>query len=168
MPKNISDSDRAQCIWALANSFSSAATQLLQNSTGYVNVPTLFLLGHALELHLKAFLASQGMSDKELKRRDIGHDLIACLRACRDRGLFRYVFFSKSQVRQIARVNLYYKRKHLEYFVATEKRFGSIEEFQLIVGHISKTIFNPITEQDFRALSTAESSNQIGRHNSIE
>jgi len=66
------------------------------------------------------------------------------------------VSLSRPQVRQIARVNLYYQEKHLEYFAATAKRFGSIDKFQLIVEQISKAIFNPITEQDFRALANVE------------
>lgn len=87
IPNNFPDSARAQCCWALANSYSSAAVQLLQNPSAQVFVPTLFLLGHALELHFKAFLASQGMPDKQLRSRDIGHNLTACLRKCKERGL---------------------------------------------------------------------------------
>lgn len=146
---NLPNSARAQCCWALANSYLSAATRLLKDPSGQAYMPILFLLGHALELHLKAFLALQGMTDNQLKRPNLRHNLIGCLRECRERGLFRYLSLSLRQVRQIARVNLYYQEKHLEYFTATAKRFGSIDEFQLIVEHVSKANFNPITDALF-------------------
>jgi ribosomal protein S14 len=147
------DFARGQCYWALAGRYLSSAAHLLQIPSGQVYVPTLFLLGHALELYFKAFLASQGMTDKDLKNRVIGHDLIACLRECRDRGLHQYVSLSRTQVRQIARVNFYYKEKHLEYFTGRSKYFGSIEMFKLIVEQISKAVFIPITDPLFRAPS---------------
>ncbi len=76
---NMSNSSKAQCCWALANSYLSAADQLLENSSGQVFVPILYLLGHSLELHFKAFLISQGIPEKKLKSREFGHNLIACL-----------------------------------------------------------------------------------------
>ena len=91
------------------------------------------------------------MQDKELAR-DLGHNLVACFRQCRSRGLCRYLFLERSQVRLIVRVNRYYQEKHLEYFTAINKQFGSIMEFELIVEQVSNAVFNPITEQDFRSL----------------
>ncbi|MBK6862481.1 MAG: hypothetical protein IPG91_02405 [Ideonella sp.] len=85
----------------------------------------MFLLLHALELHLKAFLISQGMSDTQL--RSVGHDLLACLRACKERGLASHVAIAWVDLLQIARLNVYYRRKELEYFVPKAKNFGSVD-----------------------------------------
>lgn len=143
--------EHAQCCWALGNSYCAAATQLLQTGVAGTLIPSLFLVLHAFELHLKSFLYSQGMDDRQL--RAISHDLVACLRACSERNFSKYVALSWRDQMQIARVNRYYKHKELEYFVPRAKSFGSIENLVGVVVQVSKGIFNPITEGTFRSLS---------------
>jgi len=109
----------AQCCWALANSYYAAADRLFEAGGGETFMPSLFLLLHALELHLKAFLFSQGMKDKQL--RAISHDLLGCLRACQERGFSKPVRLSWREQMQIVRINRYYKSKELEYFVPRGK-----------------------------------------------
>ena len=41
--KRLTNSARAQCCWALANNYSFAAAQILENPTNQVYLPTLFL-----------------------------------------------------------------------------------------------------------------------------
>jgi hypothetical protein len=106
---------------------------------------------HAFELYLKAFLFSQGMSDKDLRK--IGHDLVACLRACNQQNFRKHVTLSWTQQAQIARINVYYKEKELEYFVPRAKQFGSIDRLTGTVAQVAKAVFNPITAETFRALS---------------
>ena len=156
MTSCMSDTSKAQCWWALANSYSAAADQLLENPSGQVFVPLIYLLGHSLELNFKAFLISQGAPEKKLKSREFGHDLVACLRECKKQGLCKHLPLTSPQVRQIVKVNRYYQEKHLEYFTATAKRFGSVESFRNIVSQTSRAVFNLITEEDFRALSRNE------------
>lgn len=143
--------EHAQCCWALANSYCAAATQLLQAGVAGTLMPSLFLVLHAFELHLKAFLFSQGMNDRQL--RTINHDLVACLRSCNERNFSKYVVLSWRDQMQIARVNNYYKHKELEYFVPRAKSFGSIENLVGVVAQVSKGVFNPITEYAFRSFS---------------
>lgn len=143
--------EQAQCCWALANSYSAAASRLIAEGSAETFLPSVFLLLHALELHFKAFLFSQGVNDKQLRK--VGHDLLACLRACKERGFALHVELSWLQQMQVARVNVYYKEKELEYFVPQAKRFGSIERLSQTVHQVAKGIFNPITEKSFRALS---------------
>lgn len=147
MPKD----ERAQCCWALANSYHAAASHLLARQTAEIVVPSLFLALHALELHLKAFLVSDGICDKQL--RSIGHDLLACLRECKQRGFARHVALTWVDQMQIARANAYYKTKELEYFEPRAKRIGSLARIAGVVDRVSKGVFNPITESTFRALS---------------
>lgn len=142
--------EQAQCCWALANSYATAAARLFETHTAETFLPSLFLLLHALELHLKAFLISQGMGEKKL--RNIGHDLLACLRACNEHGFARHVTLSWAEQMQIGRINVYYKSKELEYFVPQAKRFCHVERLSETVGRVANGVLNPITEKSFRAL----------------
>ena len=151
-PPNLPNSASAQCYWALANSFASAAEQLLANQSSQALVPILYLLGHSLELHLKAFIIRHGVPEKNL-RNEFGHDLVSSLRQCKRIELCSHLSLSYNQIRQIVRVNHYYQEKQLEYFYATHKHFGSIENFRDIVNQTSQAVFISITDNDFRALS---------------
>lgn len=145
---------QAQSCWALANSYYLAASRLLKDEGRAETLrPTLFLLLHALELHLKAFLFAQGATDKQL--RNLSHDLLKCLSACRERGLLNYVSFTWCEFMLIARVNRYYKCKELEYFVPRAKSFGSVEKLNDVVARLSMSLRDPITEKTFRALAQA-------------
>ncbi|HRQ56408.1 MAG TPA: hypothetical protein PLN31_03260 [Azoarcus taiwanensis] len=106
---------------------------------------------YSAHYHLKSFLISRGLREKEL--RQAGHDLLTCLRLCRQHGLARYVTLSWLQQMQIGRVNVYYKDKELEYFVPRAKRFGNIDRLVETVDQVAKAVFHPITEESFRALS---------------
>jgi HEPN domain len=152
-PSSLPLDEQAQCCWALANSYSAAASHLLQDGGAETFLPCVFLLLHALELHLKAFLISKGVSDKQL--RVLGHDLLACLRACKEQGLGQHIEMSWQQLTQIARANAYYKEKELEYFVPQAKRLGNVERLLKSVEQLAKAVFNPITEKSFRALSAS-------------
>ena len=150
---NLSDTESAQSYWALADGFSTAADQLLSNPPGQkILTPILYLLGHSLELHFKSYLILQGVSEKKLSK-DIGHNLVNCLRLCNQLGLYKHLSLTYSQTRQIVRVNRYYQGKQLEYFYSTAKQFGVIENFRNIVSQTSKAVFSPITEINFRLLS---------------
>lgn len=143
--------EHAQSCWALANSYFAAASRLLEEHVAETFLPSLFLLSHALELHLKSYLLSQGMSDRQL--RSIGHDLLACLRACDEREFATHAALSWVELMQVARVNKYYKEKELEYFVPKAKRFGSVERLAETVDRVARAVANPITANSFNALS---------------
>ncbi len=142
---------QAQSGWALANSYSksSLCLQAAENSA-QTFMPSMFLLVHALELHLKSYLLARGHTSKQL--RAIGHDLTKGLRACFQNDLALHVQFSWQELIQIARINKYYKSKELEYFVPRAKNFGNVERLAEVVDRVSRGIFNPITEGSFRAL----------------
>lgn len=142
---------QAQSTWALGKSFETAALELLRLGKAEVIVPAQYLMLHALELYLKAFLFSQGVCDKAL--RDIGHDLIACLRTCDKYDLAKHLCLPRSAVVQIVRANRYYCDKELEYFAPRAKSFGRIETLADSVAHVGKQLIRPITEDSFRRLS---------------
>jgi hypothetical protein len=142
---------QAECCWALANSYFMAASHLLERQSAETFLPSLFLLMHSLELHLKAFLLSQGIDEKKL--RSIGHDLLACLRTCNEQNFSYYIHLSWVEQLQIVRINAYYRKKELEYFVPQAKRFGDIDRMKKTVDRVGKATFNPVTAESFRALS---------------
>ena len=142
---------QAQSSWALGNSYASAAVQLMHESRTETFLPTLFLFLHALELYLKAFLFSRGVSDSKL--RGVSHDLVACMRECHKHGLSKHVVLSRTAIVQVVRVNRYYFDKELEYFAPRTKRFGSINALAETVTTVANGVLGPITEESFRALS---------------
>lgn len=142
---------RAQSCWALARSYSCAGSRLLELQTPEFFIPTIYLLAHAIELYLKAYLIAQGKSDHQLRK--IGHDLIACIRECNELGVKSHLSLSWLELLQIARVNSYYKAKELEYFASTVKRFGSVAQMAKISRKVERGLFNPITTKSFAAFS---------------
>lgn len=139
----------AQCYWALANSYFLAAEKILGNPSFQVSAPVIYLFGHSLELYFKSFLIFKGLTEKNLRSRDFGHNLIACLKECKKQELCKYLPLSRTQFKQVHKVNRYYKKKELEYFTATNKQFGSIDIFRDLINDISKSIFNIITKENF-------------------
>lgn len=80
----------------------------------YEHYPVVpYLLGHGIELGLKAFLCAQGWSDQML--RGLGHDLSGCLAAANDAGLGSHIVISEPQTEAIASLNELYEKKELEY-----------------------------------------------------
>ena len=49
-------------------------------------VPSLYLIGHSSELALKAYLLQHGLTLRELRYKQYGHDLHACQRKAKELG----------------------------------------------------------------------------------
>lgn len=142
---------QAQSTWALGNSYAAAAHVLIHDGKAETFRPTVFLLLHALELYLKAFLFSRGVSDKELK--GISHNLVACMRACRTHNLSKHVLLPRRAIVQVLRINRYYRDKELEYFAPRAKSFGNLNNLTDTIARVAAVVFEAITEETFRALS---------------
>lgn len=140
---------QSQSTFALGHSYALAAEALVKQAEVYVPQPTILLLLHSLELYLKSFLILQGATEKEL--RNLGHDLVACMRACKRHGLSKHVVLRRADVVQIVRVNRFYSAKELEYFVPRAKRFGSIEQIAYTVGTVAKAILGVVHNESWRA-----------------
>lgn len=72
-----------------------------------------YLLGHALELSLKAFLAAHGRTEGYLHK--VGHDLEAALGFGKELGITRHVLVSTKEELALVALNRVYEAKHLEY-----------------------------------------------------
>jgi hypothetical protein len=85
-------------------------------------VPVMFLVGQAIELALKAFLLSEGISLRSL-RKDYGHELHRLLRKCKELSFQPLLQLSDSEVNVLELLDALYASKQLQYIVTGSKVF---------------------------------------------
>lgn len=93
-----------------------------------ISEPAYFLVGHSIELSLKAFLKGRGTALEELKR-SYGHDLEMLLKEAKRRKLGNEVKLSGKDAKAIHLLNQNYKPKRFEYIVTGHKtgpKYGCI------------------------------------------
>src|SRR5262249_51612731 len=97
-----------------------------------------YLLGHAIELFLKAFLSAESVP--ELRLRDLGHDLTAVLSEAERASLSQHVSLSVGERQIIETLNPFYSTKELEYSTmsAGEGRLVTLHEPKAIQAVASK------------------------------
>jgi hypothetical protein len=106
---------------------------------GSASLPTLLLLSHGIELMLKAYLLSQGISEKQLK--NIGHDLVECLAEADGRGLRLLGKKDRAVVRWL---NEYYNKKEFEYVVTQGlKSFPHVRTVEDILARLLEGLRKP-------------------------
>jgi hypothetical protein len=100
-----------------------------------VSIPVYYLLCHAIELSLKAYLSHVGYSEKELSGRNkqrgiFGHNLLALYDAALKEGLSDG--FSPLDRRLLELITPYFVSKRIEYFyrgVATYPKHSLLGDF---------------------------------------
>ncbi|MDK9558269.1 hypothetical protein QQF73_11615 [Marinobacter sp. M216] len=112
-----------------------AADETIGERPGYeiiAPVPVMYLIGHAIELSLKAFLSSKNISLSDLASKRYGHDLVKCYDKACELGLRDLVAFESGEVEGMRVLNKLYCTKQLNYIVTGEKIFpvfGPIQSF---------------------------------------
>jgi hypothetical protein len=102
--------------WSFAEEYVNAAKAVQKSVGNSISMPAYFLVGHSIELSLKAFLLGRGVPLSELRsRKKYGHDLEKLLQEARRRRLGREVKLSKKEVLSIRLLNYEYNSKLLEY-----------------------------------------------------
>lgn len=104
-------------------------------------VPVMYLIGHSIELSLKAFLLSQGMSENQLRK--LGHDLHKAMRKCRELHFDAALEATAEEVEVLEVLNALYFSKQLNYHESGVKQypmFGYLES-------LSKTLLFGAAEQ---------------------
>ena len=106
----------------VAREYFDAAGQVQQPARSELDVlrqrvcfPAYFLVGHAIELALKAFLLGRGMTVEVLKRRPYQHSLTNILSEARRRKLGQVVKLSKTEVFAVQTLDSCYSAKEFEY-----------------------------------------------------
>lgn len=97
-----------------------------------------YLLCHAVELALKAYLKHKGYALKVLKSQKFGHDLKKLIDELMDKHQF---LFSKDDYIRLCMINDYYCTKQLEYFRTGYKALPDIKEVEGITNLIVQVIF---------------------------
>jgi hypothetical protein len=102
-------------LWRHAKEFADAASLILNRAGSAVSLPTYYLLGHSIELSLKAFLVGRGLKVAKLRSKAFGHDLRACLEEARRLKLGREVKLTPMEVGVIQLLSFDYAAKRFEY-----------------------------------------------------
>ena len=116
-------------LWRFSRDYLNAAIAVKQPAQSVqdklkqeVSIPAYFLVGHAIELALKAFLRAKGMLVEELRSMQYGHNLDALARESRRRKLGAVVKLTRTEFNAVLLLNLSYKPKELEYIVTGARR----------------------------------------------
>ncbi|MAZ86053.1 MAG: hypothetical protein CL693_00195 [Cellvibrionaceae bacterium] len=100
---------------------SLAADDVMGKDPLVAPVPVLYLMGHALELYLKAYLRHNGRSMRNLK--NLGHNLVKCHQRAQELGLDEVVAFSSDELEVLGVLNQLYHTKKLNYIETGAKEF---------------------------------------------
>jgi hypothetical protein len=86
-------------------------------------VSVLYLIGHSMELSLKAFLLHKGVELRRLRSKDLSHKLGKCLEKAKTLGLLDAATFDDDELGAFAVLDELYSTKQLEYIVTGYKSF---------------------------------------------
>ena len=111
-------------------------------SSGYQIVPpipVLYLIGHSIELSLKAFLLSRGLGLKQIK--NLGHNLCDAFCESKEFGLLELVQINTVEEGAFDFLNQLYKTKQFEYIVTGHKIFPTF----VLIESFSVKVFNAVS-----------------------
>jgi len=139
----------AHGLWNYARDFYSAAELINEYEPGELDIPRYYLICHALELGLKAFLNNKGVSIKDLSDQGkFGHDLRALFTKARALGLRKEFRYTSTQWAAIRGLYGYYKSKHFEYPHVGPKRLPAYRMLQSTVDGLLRGISPAIRGRD--------------------
>ena len=130
------DRTNSRGLWRYANEFHEAGIAVV-TVKGRASTPAYYLVCHALELALKAFLRGKGLSIAELSNKKLGHNLSAILKRAELQGLSQYFSVSAGLRECIDLMNPYYSTKGLEYMTTGCKEYP---EFNQLSSEVEKII----------------------------
>ncbi|WP_252270984.1 hypothetical protein [Pseudomonas subflava] len=107
------------------------------------SIPSLYLIGHSIELGLKSYLLNKGVQLRELRSKKYGHDLHACHRKAKELGLLSHVKFKPEEEGAMELLNQLYSTKQLEYIVTGAKALPIFEQ----VESFARTLINGVSIQ---------------------
>ena len=102
-----------------------AADKVLGHKPGFeimAPIPVLYLIGHSMELSLKAYLLHQGVTLNEL-RKTYGHNLRKCMKKSKELGILSILKIDEHEESAFAVLDELYSTKQLEYIVTGAKTF---------------------------------------------
>jgi len=103
-------------------------------------VPALYLIGHSIELSLKAYLLKQGVPLRQLRSWKFGHDLHALLRKAKELKLERLVKLDTPEEGAFELLHALYSTKQLEYIVTGAKHFPVFGLVEIVAARLFNAI----------------------------
>jgi len=105
----------AFAFWHRSKEFFEAANLVAEAAGDRVPIPAYYLWAHSIELSLKVFLISQGVSIRELKSRKLGHSLMALWQKAVSLGLEQKIHLYSTEIGTIVLLSRDYTEKKFEY-----------------------------------------------------
>ena len=118
-----------------------AADDKIGNKAGHeiiAPVSVMYMVGHSIELILKAYLISKDI--KENRLRNIGHDLEKCYKRAKELGLHHHIELSDDDIEVLKVLNVLYKSKQLNYLVTGSKVFPMFGPLETLSNKLLNTI----------------------------
>ena len=120
----------ARAFWRRSKEFLEAANLVAEAAADQVSLPAYYLWGHSIELSLKVFLIGHDITLRELKRKDLAHNLTALWQKARSLGLEQEIHLYPKEIGTIVLLSEDYTEKKFEYAEA--------EEYKLPFIHLTK------------------------------
>jgi len=144
-PKNIFEtagdgSEDDGTLYSLSCEYLAAARVLHANPPTHISYSSViyYLLGHAAELTLKAFLVHRGKTISELK--GIGHDLEELEKCARETSLSK-----KASLSGVIQLSNIYKDKNFEYRTRKNKNFPQLEVLLEEIEQLQSIVFEHVS-----------------------
>ena len=102
-------------------------------------IPVYFLVGQSIELALKAFLLSKGVSLRDLRKK-YGHDLHRSYRKAKEVGLAELVISTDEELSAIGWLDNLYSSKQLQYIVTGAKTFPLFSPLQTAASKLVRAV----------------------------
>ncbi|QSB00748.1 hypothetical protein JWZ98_19155 [Methylomonas sp. EFPC1] len=106
--------------------FALAADDKIGHRPGFESIapiPVMYLMGHSIELCLKAYLVFCGVPLRDLRTKKFGHDIVKCLKKANELGLGSLVNLEDMEYDAFEVLNELYSTKQLNYIVTGGKVF---------------------------------------------
>ncbi len=105
-------------LWRYGKEFSRAGNLVHRKAHPRLSAPAYYLLGHSIELLLKAFLLGRGVPLQELRSKRLGHNLDALFERARYHQVGREIHLSQVDRGVLHLLNIEYSLKRFEYICA--------------------------------------------------
>lgn len=105
----------ALAFWRRSNEFFEAANLVAEAAGEQVSIPAYYLWAHSIELSLKVFLISHGVSLRELKSRKLGHSLTSLWQKAVTLGFDQKIHLYPREIGTILLLSQQYAEKKFEY-----------------------------------------------------
>lgn len=118
-----------------------AADNVIGHRKGYEIVaptPVMFLIAHATELALKAYLRWKGVDLEGLKR--VGHNLEACWAAAREHGVTEHITLSDEELGILGLISDLHSSTELRYIQTGYKQFPVFGPLQQMSDKVLNTV----------------------------